>query len=172
MKIADSDSIKSGEQELISSIMEKLNHETLSRVATKTLSPEQMEFVRGDIVIRDDRIVYKMDFKVTLDVSVMFDREGHLVDAGPDADDPDLDFDSDLESESESDGREHAFAEPGIKDEPEPYDDGEAIEEREAPRTADALPMESDMDEVLARTRDFWHQKGEEARQAPGQDGV
>ncbi len=79
MKIADSQSIKTGEKEMILSIMKKMDPQVLAAIATQDLAPDSLDFVSGDMAIVDNRIVYKMNFKVTVDLSVMFDREGNLV---------------------------------------------------------------------------------------------
>ena len=82
MKIADSQSIKTGEKEMILSIMKKMDPQGLAAIATQDLAPDSLEFVTGDMAIVDNRIVYKMNFKVTVDLAVMFDRDGNLVTAG------------------------------------------------------------------------------------------
>lgn len=79
MKIADSQSIKTGEKDMILSIMKKMDPQVLAAIATQDLAPDSMEFVTGDMAIVDNRIVYRMNFKVTVDLTVMFDREGNLV---------------------------------------------------------------------------------------------
>ncbi|GAB6094855.1 hypothetical protein JCM14469_11070 [Desulfatiferula olefinivorans] len=156
MKIADSDSIKAGEQELIASIMEKMNPETLARVAGKTLVPDRMEFVRGDMVIRGDRIVYQMDFKVTLDVTVMFDRNGELI-GGVTDDTPVLD--DELSGPEPAADQEDLLAEsfPALETENETPDSDVPADDGAPPS------MEEDLEDVLARTRDFWQRKRDDA---------
>lgn len=149
MKIADSDSIKAGERELISSIMEKLNPETLSRVATKHLSPDQMEFVQGDMMIQDNRIVYKMDFKVTLDISVMFDRDGDLVITDQAESDSAIE-DSDITDNPDTEWETEELPEP-LPQESQPSNDSQT------------LSMDEEMALVFSKTREFWNLKSEEA---------
>ena len=79
MKIADAESIKAGEQELINGIMEELNSEIIESIASGKLSVKNLEFRNGDMVIHGDRIVYKMEFETSVSLTVMFDRDGNLV---------------------------------------------------------------------------------------------
>ena len=139
MKIADSDSIKLGEQILITSIMEKLNPKTLSSLDTKNLSPENVEFVDGDMVIWNDRIVYKMDLKVTIDMSVMFDRDGNLVvsENNEDLDSHDEELDDD--GESPRAGHDDELLDSAMAGSPE--------------------SLEEDMDQIFKKTREFWQVK-------------
>jgi hypothetical protein len=159
MRIADSDSIKAGEQELIASIMEKMDPETLARVAGKNLVPDQMEFVRGDMVIRGERIVYQMDFKVTLDVTVMFDRHGDLI--GDGVDDA-QDSAGELPAQESVDDLQEEVP---PHDSPEENEPADFVDDHED--TAKAS-MDDDMDAVLSRTRDFWQRKRDEATVGEG----
>ncbi|MBU1168905.1 MAG: hypothetical protein KKD44_04995 [Proteobacteria bacterium] len=156
MKIADSDSIKAGEKELISSIMEKLNPETLSRVATKNMSPDQMEFVQGDMMIWDNRIVYKMNFKATLDISVMFDRNGELVftDRSEDINASGLSDSSDDMDEEWEHEQDHVDTDTM---------DATAFEEVILSDDAPTQSPDDEMSDVFSRTREFWNKKTEEA---------
>jgi hypothetical protein len=143
MKIADSESIRTGEQELISSIMEKIDGKTLASLAAKNLASEQMEFVQGDMVILNDRIVYKMDFKMTVDMSVMIDRDGNILNAGQA---------ESVESVDEPDDvielRDETIA--GNSD---PSDDGTAPG-RTAPES-----LEDELSRIVGKTRAFWQSK-------------
>lgn len=155
MKIADSDNIKAGEQELISSIMEKLDPETLAQVASKHLSPEQLEFLNGDLVIQENRIVYKMDFRATLDISVMFDRHGDLVPMDEDRQPVEMPG-ADEEDTWEPEDRIEDVNE-DIHDNAAQPDTNDAIIETKA------QSLDDEMAQVFSRTRDFWEKKQEKA---------
>lgn len=170
MKIADSANIKSGERELISSIMEKLDPETLAQVATKQLSPDKMEFMNGDLVIRGNQIVYKMDFRATLEISVMFDRNGELVPEGEDGLDGGMGetgegvWDKEAIMDEEIDDPEASMEEENKEflDEYTESDPGGLDD-----TIADAEPqsLDDELAQVFRRTRDFWQQKREAAKE-------
>lgn len=103
MKIADPESIKSGEQDLINSIMDKLNPEIIESIAAGKLVIDNMEFRKGDMIIHKNRIVYKMDFQTSLALSVMFDRDGNLI---TEEDDPPLDLAPDDPIGTEEEGEQ------------------------------------------------------------------
>lgn len=155
MKIADSDNIKAGEQELISSIIEKLDPSTLAQVATKQLSPENMEFLNGDLVIQDDRIVYKVDFRATVEISVMFDRNGDLVSTNDDQ------LPVDLPGLDDEEGSPDAFLDDDMD---EIYDDEGDTEEGEPSGETEPQSLDDELAQVFSRTRDFWEQKREAAQ--------
>ena len=163
MKIADSQSIKSGEGELIASIMKKLKPQTLAAMATQDISPENMEFVRGDMVIVDNKIVYKMDFKVTVDLSVMFDREGNLVQQ--DGDDGEEDSEGDEET---LDAEDHDLADLDEQNalEAEDHDLTDLDEQNTLELKHEISEQGDDMDLVFQKNRDFWSQRGDAAKEA------
>lgn len=152
MKIADSQSIKTGEREMILSIMKKIDPQVLAAIAAQNLSPDGMEFVDGDMEILDNRIVYKMNLKVTVAMAVMFDRDGNLVGADiPDAEDAEGRFEDeediiDLINENDS------------EDEPLPDEDvfpEEILEE--------VTDDPDNLDAIIQKNKNFWSRRSDEA---------
>ena len=158
MKIADSQSIKAGEKEMILSIMKKIDPQVLAAIATQDLSPENMEFVTGDMVVVDNRIVYQMNFKVTVDMKVMFDREGNLVMAGgEDAADGGTDLAEALDEEGED-----GFDDEDIIDLVEANDADSGIDRpEEDPKDSPADEDSDNMEAILQKNKDFWSRRND-----------
>ncbi len=166
MKIAEPENIKAGEQELINSIMEQLNSEIIESIASGRLAVSNLEFRNGDMIIHKNRIVYKMEFETSVSISVLFDREGNLIEENEDS------------VEDESIVGEDIFddvleaAEPDIKGDQieENFDtDIDALQEEalaaiEEPEADEDNEIES----VLAKTRDFWLQQSKDAMEPVG----
>jgi hypothetical protein len=161
MKIAEPDNIKAGEQELINSIMEQLNSEIIESIASGRLAVNNLEFRNGDMIIHKNRIVYKMEFETSVAVSVMFDREGNLIDENDESiEDEPIMADSVSEDFAEMDqaGDEEEQIE-------ENFDSGPDIDAFQDEVVDDSEETETD-DEiagVLAKTRDFWLKQSQEA---------
>ena len=81
MKITDPDIIKSGERELIDAITGDLDWEAIGRVVREKhqLDMEDIQYHRGDIVVYQNQIAYKLDFDVRMTFSVYFDRNGNCL---------------------------------------------------------------------------------------------
>ncbi len=139
MKIAEPENIKAGEQELINSIMEQLNSEIIGSIASGRLAVNKLEFRNGDMVIHENRIVYKMEFETSIAISVLFDREGNLINE----DEKSIDI-------------------PQVEEDVLPDEVHATI----APE-ADVGEFEDDADDqmnlVLENTREFWLQKSQDA---------
>lgn len=161
MKIADSQSIKTGEREMILSIMKKIDPQVLAAIAAQNLSPEGMEFVDGDMEIVDNRIVYKMNLKVTVAMAVMFDRDGNLVGA-------DLPDEETYEGSSEDEGEiidlvdvndsEGDFAD----EEPLVLDDEAVMSEEGLEEVSDDSDSDN-LDAIIRKNKNFWSQRSHEA---------
>ena len=167
MKIAEPDSIKAGEQELINSIMEQLNSEIIESIASGRLAVNNLEFRNGDMIIHKNRIVYKMEFETSIAISVLFDREGNLIDENEDSIEEEAINDDDVSEEIQG------VAEPDMVEEKigESIDTDdididalqeEALADIEEPEGHDDNEIES----VLAKTRDFWLQQSQEAMES------
>ncbi len=79
MKITDSDIIKNGEQELIDAITADLDWGAIEDIFLKEHNlgiDEDIEYKSGDIVAVDNRIAYKLEFEVKVNLSVLLDRNG------------------------------------------------------------------------------------------------
>ncbi len=163
MKIADSQSIKTGERDMILSIMKKIDPEVLAAIAARNLSPSGMEFVDGDMAIVDNRIVYRMNLQVTVGMTVMFDREGNLV-VG-DMEDQEYDV-IDLVDEGEAD----LEGEEGLGDEETADDDfldeeAPLSDEMELPGENQDAPQEPDnLDAIILKNKDFWSSRSVSAQ--------
>ncbi len=165
MKIADSQSIKTGEKDMILSIMKKMDPQVLAAIATQDLAPDSLEFVSGDMTIVDSRIVYKMNFKVTVDLTVMFDREGNLVRPDEDEEDQRTEPEEAVEdmaadgSDDEDPIERVEAREPDETDaDPEEPSDHAAPQGEETPD----LPVseeEESLEAILQRNKNFWSEK-------------
>jgi hypothetical protein len=161
MKIADSQSIKTGEREMILSIMKKIDPQVLAAIAAQNLSPDGMEFVNGDMDIVENRIVYKMNLKVTVAMTVMFDRDGNLVGADlPDEEVADESFDDEGEiidlvdvNDSEDDFDE---------EEPLALADGDVMAEEELDEVSENSEPDN-LDAIIQKNKNFWSQRSHEA---------
>ncbi|MFA6009289.1 MAG: hypothetical protein WC799_04835 [Desulfobacteraceae bacterium] len=161
MKIADSQSIKTGEREMILSIMKKIDPQVLAAIAAQNLSPDGMEFVDGDMDIVDNRIVYKMNLKVTVAMAVMFDRDGNLVgadlpneevSAGSSEDEGEI---IDLVDVNDSEGN---FAE----EEPLVLADEVVMSEEGLEEVSDDSEPEN-LDAIIQKNKNFWSRRSDEA---------
>lgn len=161
MKIADSQSIKTGEREMILSIMKKIDPQVLAAIAAQNLSPDGMEFVDGDMDIVDNRIVYKMNLKVTVAMAVMFDRDGNLV--GADLPDEEV-FEGRSEDEGEIIDLVDVNDSEGDFAEEEPLDladEGVMSEEGLEEVSDDSEP--DNLDAIIQKNKNFWSQRSDEA---------
>ncbi|MBC8432979.1 MAG: hypothetical protein H8D96_13795 [Desulfobacterales bacterium] len=82
MKITNHEVIKSGEQELIDAITADLDWESIEDVFSqkhKLKIEDNVEYKKGDIVVYDDQIAYKLEFDVNIVLSVLLDREGNYL---------------------------------------------------------------------------------------------
>ncbi len=153
MKIADAESIKAGEQELITAIMEQLNSEIIESMASGKLSVKNLEFRNGDMIIHHGRIVYKMEFETSVSVSVMFDRDGNLV---SDEDEEDA---ADVIPEPENDfGEPDKMFDEAVDD---MSDAGNAsVEDIMAELNTDSNnkpgQQDDDLNSILEKNRSFW----------------
>lgn len=82
MKVTEHQIIKTGEKDLIDAITAELNWETIETVFMKEHKlkiEDNVEYKSGDIVIHDNRIAYKLQFDVSVLLSVLLDREGNYL---------------------------------------------------------------------------------------------
>jgi hypothetical protein len=165
MKIADSQSIKTGEREMILSIMKKIDPQVLATIAAQNLSPEGMEFVDGDMEIVDNRIVYKMNLKVTVAMAVMFDRDGNLVGA----DLPDEETDIAVEDERYEDEGEIIDL-VDVNDSEGDFEEEEslsladdAVMSEAGPEEVSENPEPDSLDAIIRKNKNFWSRRSDEA---------
>ena len=160
MKIADSQSIKTGEKDMILSIMKKMDPQVLASIATQDLAPDSMEFVTGDMAIVDNRIVYRMNFKVTVGLAVMFDREGNLVQ--PDRGEAPAETVNAVGETADAGSDDEDIIELLESREPDEvggdFEDlsGQGLSRDEAVQDGPASGDEDSMEAVLQRNKNFW----------------
>ena len=82
VKITNSDVIKSGERELIDSIIGDLDWDTIEEIVKnrhKLKIQDDVEYRQGDIIVHNNQVAYKLDFDVKMTLSVVFDRDGNYL---------------------------------------------------------------------------------------------
>jgi hypothetical protein len=82
MKITNHEVIKSGEQELIDAITAELDWESIEDIFSqehKLKIEDNVEYKKGDVVVYNDQIAYKLEFDVNVVLSVLLDREGNYL---------------------------------------------------------------------------------------------
>jgi hypothetical protein len=82
MKITSTDVIRNGEKELMDAIIADLDWgsiETIFREKHHLAIEEDVEYKRGDIVVHNNEIAYRMDFEARVTLSVLLDREGNYL---------------------------------------------------------------------------------------------
>ena len=82
MKITDHEVIKTSEQELIDAITADLDWGAIEGIIRKEHNldiEEDVEYKKGDIVVYNDQVAYKLEFNVNVILSVLLDREGNYI---------------------------------------------------------------------------------------------
>jgi len=82
MKVTNDEVIRNGEQELIDSINGELDWEAMEEIFRKEHKLEigdDIEYKRGDIVVYEDQIAYRLEFEVKVTLSLMLDRAGNYI---------------------------------------------------------------------------------------------
>jgi len=135
LKITDSEVIKSGERELLDTIIGDLDWEAIEKIVKEKHQlriQDDVEFRQGDIVVYDNTVAYKLDFDIKVTLTVLFDRDGNYLsfstsgDFTKDAVMPDLEeVESEPESEMESSDTDEMIA-------AQDQDDDESIQEEPA----------------------------------------
>jgi len=101
MKITDPEVIKNGEKDLIASVQEDLDPETVREILKERMTVAALSSKGGQIVVHENDIAFRLDFQVNLSGSLLFDRDGNLIedltaDASASEDEefePDMDLD-------------------------------------------------------------------------------
>jgi hypothetical protein len=82
VKITNSDVIKSGERELIDTIIGDLDWDTIEEIVKnrhKLKIQDDVEYRQGDIIVHNNQVAYKLDFDVKMTLSLVFDRDGNYL---------------------------------------------------------------------------------------------
>jgi hypothetical protein len=82
VKVTNSEIIKSGERELIDTIIGDLDWnmiEEIVRSRHRLKIQDDIDYRQGDLIVHDDQVAYKLDFDVKMTLSVIFDRDGNYL---------------------------------------------------------------------------------------------
>jgi len=82
MKITNDKIIRSGEQELIDSINGDLDWEAMEEIFHKEHKlgiGEDVEYKKGDIVVHNNQVAYRLEFDVKVSLSILLDRQGDYI---------------------------------------------------------------------------------------------
>ncbi len=80
MKITDPEVIKSGEKDLIESVQEDLDLGAVREILKERMAVAALTSKGGQIVVHNNEIAFRLDFEVNLSGSLLFDRQGNLLD--------------------------------------------------------------------------------------------
>lgn len=80
MKITDPEVIKSGEKDLIESVQEDLDLGAVREILKERMAVAALASKGGQIVVHNNEIAFRLDFEVNLSGSLLFDRQGNLLD--------------------------------------------------------------------------------------------
>jgi hypothetical protein len=83
MKLTDPKSIQESERELIDTINAEIDWGVIEKLlAEKQLFSlqDQVDYKKGDLVVYDNQIAYKLDFEIKMPLSVIFNRQGECLD--------------------------------------------------------------------------------------------
>jgi len=80
MKITSLDVIKNGERDLMDAITADLDWSAVERIFKERHNlrlEEDIEYKRGDIVVHNEQVAYRLDFVAKVTLSVLLDRDGN-----------------------------------------------------------------------------------------------
>ncbi len=79
MKIVNVDTIQTGEKDFIDSINAELDWVAIEKMILdkhKLRLQDEVFYKQGDIIVHNNQIAYKLDFDITVSLSLTFNREG------------------------------------------------------------------------------------------------
>ena len=82
MKITNNEIIRNGEQELIDSINGDLDWEAMEEIFLKEHKlgiGEDVEYKKGDIVVHNNQVAYRLEFDIKVKLSILLDRQGDYI---------------------------------------------------------------------------------------------
>lgn len=82
MKVTNSDIIKSGERELIDTIIGDLDWNMIEEIVKsrhRLKIQDDIDYRQGDLIVHNNQVAYKLDFDVKMTLSVIFDRDGNYL---------------------------------------------------------------------------------------------
>ena len=133
MKVTNSEIIKSGERELIDTIIADLDWDMIEKIVKdrhQLKIQDDIDYRQGDIVVHNHQVAYRLDFDVKMTLSIIFDRDGNYLS---------LNTSDDLEDEKKFESGETPFEEgtdESDTDEPSTRQAGESFSPADTP-TAD-----------------------------------
>jgi hypothetical protein len=172
VKITNAELIKSGEKGLIEAVTSDLNWHIIEDLLRNKyhlkLRDGDIKYTSGDIIVHDNKVAYKLDFDVTVTLSVLLNRQGECFDVEVDSADaasdeptesPEEDRTVDATAAADGDDKaedvaadtETAGGEAGAaaRAAPEPADDANAAEAPSSP-AADESPTPSQIADMIA----------------------
>ncbi|PIE63164.1 MAG: hypothetical protein CSA25_01535 [Desulfobacter postgatei] len=79
MKITDPQVILNGEKDLISSVQKDLDLDAVKDLFKKRLTARALSARGGRIVVHDNEVAFRLDYEINLNGSLLFDRNGNLL---------------------------------------------------------------------------------------------
>ncbi len=82
MKITDSETILNSEKELIDAITGDLDWQAIEQLFREKYHlglQDEIEYRKGDMVVHNEQIAYRLEFEVKVALSVLFDRRGECI---------------------------------------------------------------------------------------------
>jgi len=80
MRITDPQVIQDGEQDLIASVQKDLDLDAVKDLLKERLSASALSPKGGRIVVHDNDVAFRLDYEINLNGSLLFDRDGNLID--------------------------------------------------------------------------------------------
>lgn len=86
MKVTSTDSIKTGERELIDTVIADLDKNGIKQIIEERYRFEidDITYRKGDLTVHHDQVAYKLDFDLSMTLSVTLDRDGNVLSLGTD----------------------------------------------------------------------------------------
>ena len=80
MKITDPQVILDGEKDLIASVQRDLDLDAVRDLLKERLTVTAISPKGGQIVVHDNNVAFRLDYEINLNGSLLFDRQGNLLD--------------------------------------------------------------------------------------------
>ncbi|MFH1489403.1 MAG: hypothetical protein ABII06_10900 [Pseudomonadota bacterium] len=153
MRITNSEVIKVGENELIDAISADIDWSVIEQIFKKEHKlciEEDVEYKKGDIVVHNEQVAYRLEFQVSVTLSVLLDRQGHCISVTSpgDMEDP------------EAEDPEPIEAEPKAKD--DIADDREGVDRPDTPDHQVIGPVDDPLEEGALIEEGIESEKGYE----------
>jgi len=79
MRITDPQVILNGEQDLIASVQKDLDLDAVKDLLKERLTASALSPQGGRIVVHDNNVAFRLDYEINLNGSLLFDRDGNLL---------------------------------------------------------------------------------------------